>query len=311
MFFFYLLQGHYSIKKGAAFLGIGMENVIPVKTDNKGRMSPTALETAIQECQRKEMVPYLVNATGGSTVLGAYDPLDEIATICQKYGIWLHVDGAWGASVLLSKNHKGLMKGIERADSLTWNPHKMMGANLQASVFLTKHKSVLLDAHAANAKYLFQQDKFYDVSYDTGDKSVQCGRKVDALKVWTMWKAKGDTGMAADIDNLFTCSKYLAQLVTSTEGFRLVQEPQCTNVCFWYIPKRFRGKEETQEWWQELGKVAPEIKKKMVERGTLLIGYQPDGDLVNFFRMVLSNMAVTKSDMYFVVEEIARLGSDL
>ena len=60
------------------------------------------------------MVPYLVNATGGSTVLGAYDPLDEIATICQKYGIWLHVDGAWGASVLLSKNHKRLMKGIER-----------------------------------------------------------------------------------------------------------------------------------------------------------------------------------------------------
>lgn len=304
-------KGHYSLKKGAGFLGIGMDNVLPIQTDDQGRMSPKALEETIQDCITKGIVPYIVNATAGSTVLGAYDPLEEIADICEKYKIWMHVDGAWGAGCLLSQKYKGFMKGIERADSLTWNPHKMMGTNLQAAVFLTKHKTVLLDAHSAKAKYLFQQDKFYDVSYDTGDKSIQCGRKVDALKVWTMWKAKGDAGLEEDIDNLFSCSRYLTQLIKARDGFKMVQEPQCTNVCFWYIPKRLRGKPETKEWWEQVGKVAPVIKQRMVEKGTLLIGYQPDGDLVNFFRMIFSNMAVTKSDVEFIIDEIDRLGCDL
>ncbi|XP_071151866.1 cysteine sulfinic acid decarboxylase-like [Mytilus edulis] len=304
-------KGHYSLKKGAGFLGIGMDNVLPIKTDDQGRMCPKALEETIQDCISKGVVPYMVNATAGSTVLGAYDPLEAIADICEKYKIWMHVDGAWGAGCLLSRKYKGFMKGIERADSLTWNPHKMMGTNLQAAVFLTKHKTVLLDAHSAKAKYLFQQDKFYDVSYDTGDKSIQCGRKVDALKVWTMWKAKGDAGLEEDIDNLFSCSRYLTQLAKARDGFKMVQEPQCTNVCFWYIPERLRGKPETEEWWEQVGKVAPVIKQRMVEKGTLLIGYQPDGDLVNFFRMIFSNNAVTKSDVEFIIDEIDRLGCDL
>ncbi|XP_048733038.2 cysteine sulfinic acid decarboxylase-like [Ostrea edulis] len=304
-------KGHYSMKKGIAFIGLGIDNLISVKSDSKGKMDIQDLENKILQAQSEGKVPYLVNATAGTTVFGAYDPLNEIADVCEKYGLWMHVDGAWGGSALISKKHCDLLKGIDRADSMTWNPHKMMGAPLQSSSFLTKHKNLLPSCHSANAAYLFQQDKFYDVSYDTGDKSIQCGRKNDSLKLWLMWKAKGDEGYEKDIDNLFDCSRYLANLVKNTEGFELVVEPECTNVCFWYIPVSMRQQKRDADWWERLGKVAPKIKEGMTKDGTMLIGYQPDGDRVNFFRMIVSNLEVVKSDMQFVIDEINRLGKDL
>nr|KAG5695465.1 hypothetical protein BaRGS_011307 [Batillaria attramentaria] len=275
-------KAHYSIKKGAALLGLGTDNVVTVKTDSVGRMCPKALDVALCDVTAQGRVPIMVNATAGTTVLGAYDPLDAIADVCTRHKVWLHVDGAWGGSVLLSDKLRHRMKGVERADSMTWNPHKMMGAPLQCAAFLTKHKTLLTECHSARAKYLFQQDKFYDVTYDTGDKSVQCGRKVDVLKLWMMWKAKGTQQFAADIENIFNCAQYLAQKVKTTEGFRIVLE-----------------------------EVAPAIKQRMTKEGSMMVGYQPDGHLVNFFRMVISNTAVTTRNMDFVVSEIARLGEDL
>ncbi|KAK6181016.1 hypothetical protein SNE40_008963 [Patella caerulea] len=305
-------KGHYSMKKGAAMLGLGIDNIIPVETDEIGRMKPEQLESTILDVKAQGRVPIMVNATAGTTVLGAYDPLNAIADICQKHGIWMHVDAAWGGGVLLSKKYRHLIAGIERVDSVTWNPHKMMGSPLQAAAFLTRHKTLLAECHSAHAKYLFQQDKFYDVTYDTGDKSIQCGRKIDVLKVWMMWKAKGDEQYEKDINNIFHCAEYLTNRLRNTEGFRLVlDKPQCTNVGFWYIPPSMRGQTEDKAWWDKLSKVAPTIKQRMTEQGTMLIGYQPEGNRVNFFRMIVSNLDVTTAEMDFVVYEIDRLGNDL
>ncbi|KAL8561919.1 hypothetical protein ACOMHN_046709 [Nucella lapillus] len=306
-------KGHYSILKGAALLGLGTDSVVKVKTDALGRMCPRALDHALIEVKAQGRVPIMVNATAGSTVLGSYDPLAEVAEVCEKHGgVWLHVDGAWGGAVLLSQHLRHKMKGIERCDSMTWNPHKLMGTPLQCSIFFTRHKGLLEECHSARAGYLFQQDKFYDVSYDTGDKSLQCGRKVDVLKLWLMWKAKGTQQFARDIEHAFHCAHHLVKKLKCTEGFRLVlDEPECTNVCFWFIPPSLRNQPETDQWWAKIAKVAPQIKQRMVEAGTLLIGYQPDGDRVNFFRMVVSNTSATFQDMDFVVSEIARLGHDL
>nr|BBK07882.1 cysteine sulfinic acid decarboxylase [Phreagena okutanii] len=304
-------KGHYSMKKSAAMMGLGTDHIIPVKTDKRGKMIAADLDKRIHEAKGEGYDPFFVNATAGTTVLGAYDPIDEISTVCKAHGIWLHVDGAWGGSAAISKKHRTLLKGIELADSMTWNPHKMMGAPLQCSMFLTKHKDVLQECHSANARYLFQQDKNYDVSYDTGDKSLQCGRKVDVLKLWMLWKGKGDVGMERDIDHLFMLSRYLASKLKQTAGFKLIQDPECTNVCFWYIPLSLRGQEETPEWLNKLAKVAPAIKDGMMQCGSMMIGYNPDGDLVNFFRMVLSNIDSTTEDVDFMVQEIDRLGRDL
>ena len=107
------------------------------------------------------------------------------------------------------------MKGSDQVDSIAWNPHKMVGAPLQTSAFIVKHRGLLHQTNSANATYLFQQDKFYDVSYDTGDKSMQCGRKVDAFKFWFMLKARGEKYMEDMVDNTFDMADCLTQLVKS------------------------------------------------------------------------------------------------
>ncbi|CAH1774812.1 unnamed protein product [Owenia fusiformis] len=305
-------QSHYSLLKGVSFMGIGTKYLIKVACDARGKMDPVALEKAIIAAKDQGLYPLMVNATAATTVVGAYDPFNAIADICEKYSLWMHVDAAWGGGVLMSRKHRSLMAGVERCDSMAWNPHKMMGTPLQCAVFLTKHKNLLNACHSASARYLFQQDKNYDVSYDTGDKSVQCGRKVDVFKLWLMWKAKGNIGFEKEINNAFEKSSYLANKLRETPGFRLVyDQPECTNVCFWYIPPRLRGQEETPEWWADLGKVAPVIKQRMMEKGSLLIGYQPLEEKPNFFRMVISNLKTTQESMDFVVSEIELLGKDL
>ncbi|XP_068205119.1 cysteine sulfinic acid decarboxylase-like [Palaemon carinicauda] len=307
-------QSHYSIGKSASWLGLGMDNVVTVPSDDQGRMLPKALKAAIAKARDEGGEPFFVNATAGTTVLGAYDPIDELADICEEEKVWLHVDACWGGSAIISKKYKHFLAGINRADSAAWNPHKMLGASLQCSVFLTKHKGLLHECNSARATYLFQQDKYYDASYDTGDKSIQCGRKVDAFKLWVFMKLHGLSDLESRVDQAFDLSRYLTERVKSRPGFRLVAEPQCTNVCFWYIPPSLRGQEETGEWWVKLSKVASELKKKMVLEGTMMIGYQPLANkrLVNFIRMVITcSPSRTRKDMDYVLDEIERLGANL
>uniref|UniRef100_A0A4W5PY44 Glutamate decarboxylase 1b n=1 Tax=Hucho hucho TaxID=62062 RepID=A0A4W5PY44_9TELE len=305
---------HYSIKKAGAALGFGSENVVLLSTDERGRVIPADLEAKILDVKQKGYHPLFVNATAGSTVYGAFDPINEIADICEKYNMWLHVDGAWGGGLLMSRKHRHKFSGVERANSVTWNPHKMMGVPLQCSAILVREKGILAGCNSMCAGYLFQPDKQYDVSYDTGDKAIQCGRHVDIFKFWLMWKAKGTIGFEQHIDKCLDLSQYLYDKIRNREGYEMVFEgvPQHTNVCFWYIPPSLRGMEHnSKEYREKLHKVAPNIKAMMMESGTTMVGYQPQGQKVNFFRMVISNPAALQSDIDFLIDEIERLGHDL
>ncbi|NWW79999.1 CSAD decarboxylase, partial [Climacteris rufus] len=330
-------ESHYSIQKGAAFLGIGLDNVHLVQTDERGKMIPEELE---KEIQRVKAEPFFVCATSGTTVLGAFDPLDAIADICACHGLWLHVDAAWGGSALLSPQLRHLLAGIHRSDSVTWNPHKLLMVGLQCSAFLLRDTSVgaphpdflplgcplrtplilgcpppsqglLQRCHGVGASYLFQWDKFYDVSLDTGDKSPQCGRRADGLKLWILWKAVGTQGLGWRVERAFAATRYLLEQVKRREGFWLVMEPEFLNLCFWFIPPRLRGQESSPEFWDKLGKVAPAIKERMIRRGSMMVGYQPHGSLVNFFRQIVINPTVTHRDLDFFLDEIQELGRDL
>ncbi|NXY11873.1 CSAD decarboxylase, partial [Pteruthius melanotis] len=328
-------ESHYSIQKGAAFLGIGMDNVHLVRTDERwvlggsqgsgsrsvspslslplrGKMIPEELEKEIQRVKAEGSEPLFVCATSGTTVLGAFDPLGAIADVCARHGLWLHVDAAWGGSALLSPQLRHLLAGIHRSDSVTWNPHKLLMVGLQCSAFLLRDSSGLLQrCHGVGASYLFQRDKFYNVSLDTGDKSPQCGRRADGLKLWILWKAVGSRGLGWRVERAFAATRYLLEQVKRREGFQLVMEPEFINLCFWFIPPSLRGQESSPGFWDKLGKVAPAIKEKMIRRGSMMVGYQPHGSRVNFFRQIVTNPAVTRQDLDFFLDEIQELGWDL
>ncbi|XP_060036465.1 acidic amino acid decarboxylase GADL1 isoform X4 [Erinaceus europaeus] len=254
---------HYSMKKAASFLGIGTENVYFVETDGRGKMIPEELDKRIWQAKQEGAVPFLVCATSGTTVLGAFDPLDAIADICERHGLWLHVD------------------------------------------------DLLKRCYSANASYLFQQDKFYDVSYDTGDKSIQCSRRPDAFKFWMTWKAIGTLGLEDRVNRALALSRYLVEEIKKREGFKLLIEPEYANICFWYIPPSLRTMEEGPEFWAKLHLVAPTIKERMMKKGSLMLGYQPHRGKVNFFRQVVISPQVSREDMDFLLDEIDLLGRDM
>lgn len=136
-------DAHYSVKKLAAFLGIGYDNVYLAKVDSRGKMVVSDLEAQIARAIEEGAAPLMVSATAGTTVIGAFDPLKDIAEVCKKYGLWFHVDAAWGGGALVSAAYRGLLDGLHLADSVTWNPHKLLAAPQQCSTLLLRHKGFL------------------------------------------------------------------------------------------------------------------------------------------------------------------------
>lgn len=297
-------HSHYSTLKGCIIMGLGTDRCIPVKCDERGRMDPAALEAKINECKEKGFHPFYVCGTAGTTVLGAYDDLDALADVCQKHKLWLHVDGAWGGAAILSPAQRHHMKGIERTDSFAWCAHKMTGAPLQCSLFVCNNaKGMLQEANGTRASYLFQPDKLYPMEYDTGDKSIQCGRKVDCFKLWLLWKARGDAGMATLVDKAFASAQGLAAAIERREGFEMVAPQQCTNICFRYVPKSLRDKPK-EEQDAVLDKIAPKVKRDMQLDGSTLVGYQRLGNLTNFWRMIIVNPNFTDKDIQWFLDTI-------
>ncbi|KAG7154176.1 Acidic amino acid decarboxylase GADL1-like 1, partial [Homarus americanus] len=164
-----------------------------------------------------------------------------------------------------------------------------------------------------DSRYLYQQDKFYDDNYDLGDKSIQCGRKPDALKLYLALCVYGLDQMEQRVDDAFKAARYLQERIVTRPGFRPVisDEVFCVNTCFWYIPPSLRGQPETQEWWEKLSKVAPKIFERMMTKGTLVVVYQPivNKTLVNFFRVTPTTVPTpTFKDIDYILDETEKLG---
>uniref|UniRef100_A0A336MMD0 CSON003636 protein n=1 Tax=Culicoides sonorensis TaxID=179676 RepID=A0A336MMD0_CULSO len=308
-------EAHFCIDKGANWLGIGEENVIVIETNEKGEMILKDLEEEVIKSISEGKVPFFVQATCGTTVLGAYDDLRGLAMICQKYGMWLHADGCYGGQVIFSKKYKYLMIGSELADSISYCPQKMGGAPLQCAVFLTKYKGLLLECNKTGAGYVFATEKYYSTCYDTGDKSVQCGKKVDAFKLWLILKARGLDAFEEITVNIFESAKYLSDLIKSRDGFRLVVDNQASpSICFWYIPKNLRGTTENPEFWSKIDKITTIISSTLVKSGRQMIGYSklPKKHSANFFRVALVGYPrPSKESMDSIVNEIESVGDKL
>ncbi|KAA0185609.1 hypothetical protein HAZT_HAZT009493 [Hyalella azteca] len=314
-------QSHYSISKGAFWLGFGLDNVVPVASDDQGIMHGAALRDAVRKAREEGKKPFYVNATAGTTIPAKGEQLLTKGEQVPAKGEQLPAK----FEQLPMKGEQLPMKGEQlpaKGEQLPAKGEQLpaKGEQLPAKFEQLPMKSEQLPMKGEQlpmkgATYLFQQDKFYDVSYDTGDKSIQCGRKGDALKLWLMFKIHGMDVIELRINAAFEASKYLESEVKRREGFELVREGlQCTNVCFWYIPPALRGHTRTPQWWQMLHKVAPLIKERLVLEGTLLIGYQPmtGKNLVNFFRMINTSFPVpTQAHMNFVLDEIERRGQDI
>lgn len=284
-------ESHESFIKSAHWVGIGTDNLIKIKTDEFGRMIPEELTKEIQNTISKRKKPLIVNVTCGTPLLGAFDDLKTISRVCKRFNIWMHVDASLGGFVLLSQKHRRLIKEIGKADSVTFSLDKTLGVPLNCLMFLVKEKG-LLNACAIT----------HNVTSDV-------------FKFWLMLQSHGTQKISHMIDQTFACAHYLAGRIRANDGFRLVVNSfDFTNVCFWYVPIKFRNvKEENDEWWDSIYKIVLEIKKKMPIAGNLMIGVGslPNKNIGNFFRVVVTtHCRPTTERMDFILKEIERLGEN-
>ena len=230
-------EAHYSFFKAMNQLGIGTDNLLPVPVDAQGRMRASELERLIESAKERGFTPLCCAATAGTTILGAFDPINDIADVCERHSLWLHVDAAWGGGAMMSKKHRTKLKGVERADSVTWDTHKMLGTGLVSSFILIPHMGSLLTSHRGGGNnYLFHDGQ--ENTVDLGPSSLQCGRRVDALKVWLAWRAMGDEGWEQLVDTLFERAQWMASEIKKRPSLQLLYPPESLNVCFRYRPKR-------------------------------------------------------------------------
>jgi glutamate/tyrosine decarboxylase-like PLP-dependent enzyme len=279
-------EAHYSIQKAANVLGIGADHVIEVETDGEGRMIPGELDRALEESIRRGHRPFFVTATAGTTVRAAFDPIDEIAAVTRPRGIWLHVDGALGGSVLLSRRHRGLLRGAEQADSFAWDLHKIMGMPLMTSLIFLREKGGL---HAAcsteHSEYIFHERE--DAEFDLGPKSLQCGRRVNVLKAWLSWQYFGRAGYERRMDTLFDLAEYAEGIVRESPGMEMVVPRQSVAVCFRVVPP---GDEDP-------GAFNIAVREKLLREGRCMLNYaRLEGGKITL-RLVFANPELDRRDV--------------
>ena len=275
---------HYSFETAANILGIGSKNVIKVKADKGGKLIPEELENEIDNALSRGEKPFFVAATCATTLLGSYDPIDEMAEICKKHDIWLHADGAFGGSLLLSDKHRHLLKGIEKTDSFAWDPHKLMNIPLICSALLVRKKGILhSNITDINTDYLYHDS---DDIEDLGKKSVQCGRKVDAVKLWFAWKYFGLDGYRKRIDDLIELAAYAEDIVRKNQNLELMIDRQSFAICFRYIPK----------YKSDLNAINLQLRETLRKSGKTLVNYGYIKKAL-VIRLVTANGELQKSDI--------------
>ena len=269
-------NAHYSVSKNASFAGLGRSNVRYIKSDLYGRINIAEFEKQVQYDVQNGFIPFYLNATAGTTVLCAFDNVKELFPCCKKHNIWLHLDGAFGGSVIFSDKYKRLVKGIDLTDSFCFNAHKTLGAPLSTSILVVKDKQDLYNSFNNDASYLYQT---HNKEFNLGHTSFECGRRNNALKLWTMWKAIGLQGISDIIDSQFKLADAAREYIKSNLDYKLYSFEDSLAICFNYK------------------NLDPEdLCTKLYEKNSLMVGF---GIFKNkrFVRLVIVNGENSFSDI--------------
>jgi L-2,4-diaminobutyrate decarboxylase len=225
---------HYAVTRAVAQLGLGMRSALIVPSADY-RMDVSALRQELDRLKAQNVPVMAVVATAGHTATGAFDDIDAIGRMCEERDIWLHVDGAHGATALLSERHRHRVRGIERARSIAWDPHKMMLLPLPAGMLLVRDERQLQAAFLQRAPYLFHGDGEAARVRDQGVRSFQCSRRGDVLKLWVVLQRLGRRGIAELHDHLCDLAVMVRNELATHPEFELMHAPESNILCFRYV----------------------------------------------------------------------------
>ena len=224
-------QAHSSVVRAAWVAGIARDNVRVVDMDDRFRMNAESLRMAIESDRAQGAEPFLVVASAGTTNTGSVDPIDDIANVCQQYGLWLHVDAAYAGFAALTAEGKKLLGRLDRADSLTLDPHKWLFVPFECGCLMVREPSRLADAFRISPEYLRDVEPGEE-EVNFADRGVQLTRYSRALKIWFSVKYFGTEVIAAAIQDAMERARLLESLVKSSPDFEILSPAQFGIVCF-------------------------------------------------------------------------------
>ena len=273
-------QAHYSIDRAARVMGFGDAGVVLVPVDEGFSMDLTALENSYQITVNAGFKVMAVVGSACSTATGVYDNLQTIGKFCHHKDVWFHVDGAHGGAAVFSKQYKPLLKGIEQADSIIIDTHKMMMTPALSTVVLYKDKVKGSQTFHQKAQYLFEDKGIDEQWYNGGLRTFECTKLMMSLKFYILWKTYGIKVFAENIDCLYGLGQTFAEVVHEHPDFQLALEPQTNIVCFRYFKK---GLSEP-----ELNQLNKSIRQKLLEDSEFYIVQAVLNDTV-YLRVTLMN----------------------
>src|ERR1044071_886457 len=226
-------QCHYSIDKSADLLGLGREGLRKIPTDDRFHIIPEALRKAIAKDREAGRVPCCIVGVAGTTSTGVIDPLEELAEIARENRCWYHVDAAYGGPLAFSPKHKDMLRGINLADSITFDPHKWMFVPFSCGATLVREGGrVLRDAFDMSPEYLSEDRGGADVEFDFFRYGQMGTRRFNSLKLWMAIKFMGREGYAKTVEHQIELTKYLARKIDEVENFTRVGEVETAVCCF-------------------------------------------------------------------------------
>ena len=221
---------HYSIARAASIIGIGQKSIYHLQVDKNGAVIPDKLVQTYELLKNDGKRPVALTANACSTAVGIYDPLDEIGDFCKENNIWFHVDGAHGASALLSQKYKYLLKGIEKADSLTWDAHKLMQAPILCAALLVRDHNSIDTAFKQEASYLFHEKD--QPGFDFIQRTIECTKAGLGLKLFMVLAALGEQGLSDFIEERVELTLKAYEYIHNQPGFMCPIKPESNILCF-------------------------------------------------------------------------------
>jgi glutamate/tyrosine decarboxylase-like PLP-dependent enzyme len=296
---------HNCVDKAVDLLGIGWRQLRKIPTDDRFRVRVDLLEQAVAGDRKAGLQPAVVVGNAGTVNTGAVDPLDELADLCAREGLWLHVDGAYGALASVSPKLRPLFKGLERADSVAADPHKWLYVPYEAGATLVREPGHLAEAFRRPAPYLVHDpDSPVLGPVLFNERGPELSRGFKALKVWVGLKHHGRKGYAAAVEHDVALARFLADLVRERSDFELLAEPVLSIVGFRYRPEG-RGLAEP-----ELDRLNRQIVNRLVGRGayflapTILKGRTA-------LRVAIVNFRTREDDLRALLDEAADAGREV
>lgn len=227
-------QSHYSVAKSAGILGFSKDNVIKIESDNTYRINVDKTIETIKNLKEEGLIPFIISANAGSTSTGSFDDIKELHKLTQKNNMWLHIDGAHGGSLIFSDKLKHLINGIDLADSISWDAHKMMYIPSSLGICIFKNKNELKECFKdSKAPYLYNGK---ETSRDLSKQSIQCTRRGDALKLWGTILTYGTDFFADRLEHVADVAQYFYHKLLKHPYIEPLNNPQFNIFCFRYNP---------------------------------------------------------------------------